>query len=325
MMDRMRLTLCCALASIALAGISGASAQEAFPSRTIRLVVGFGAGGPTDIPARFVAEKLGDALGQRVIVENKPAASGMIAARDVLSQPRDGYNLLFCTHFEAINTAVYKNPQFKLAEVAPISLVAKYYYGLALANDIPATDVASFVQYAKAHPGEVSYGTVGAGSAQEILARQLEKLTGITMNRIPFRGGPQVVQELVAGRLHFYVSPTLAIVPQYEAKQLKILAVSAPERLKNLGEIPTLAEKGVDFVRFGWLGICAGTGTPQPIIDLLQRHIAAIVATPEYRAMIEKAGSIAVSSTPQELQQVITQTLDDVSASIREFGLQQEQ
>jgi tripartite-type tricarboxylate transporter receptor subunit TctC len=249
----------------------------------------------------------------------------MLAARDVLSQPRDGYNLLFCTHFEAINTAVYKNPQFKLAEVAPISLVAKYYYGLALSNDIPATDVASFVQYAKVHPGEVSYGTVGAGSAQEILARQLEKLTGITMNRIPFRGGPQVVQELVAGRLHFYVSPTLAIVPQYEAKQLKILAVSAPERLKNLGEIPTLTEKGVDFVRFGWLGICAGAGTPQPIIDLLQRHIAAIVATPEYRAMIEKAGSIAVSSTPQGLQQVITQTLDDVSASIREFGLQQEQ
>jgi tripartite-type tricarboxylate transporter receptor subunit TctC len=325
MMDRTRSTLCCALASMALVCIVDASAQDTYPSRPIRLVVGFGAGGPTDIPARFVAEKLGDVLGQRVIVENKPAASGMLAARDVLSQPRDGYNLLFCTHFEAINTAVYKNPQFKLAEVAPISLVAKYYYGLALSNDIPATDVASFVQYAKAHPGEVSYGTVGAGSAQEILARQLEKLTGITMNRIPFRGGPQVVQELVAGRLHFYVSPTLAIVPQYEAKQLKILAVSAPERLKNLGEIPTLTEKGVDFVRFGWLGICAGTGTPQPIIDLLQRHIAAIVATPEYRAMIEKAGSIAVSSTPQELQQVITQTLDDVSASIREFGLQQEQ
>jgi tripartite-type tricarboxylate transporter receptor subunit TctC len=320
----MRSTICAALAAIALAGIIGATAQETYPSRPIRLVVGFGAGGPTDIPARFVAEKLGDALGQRVIVENKPAASGMLAARDVLAQPRDGYNLLFCTHFESINTAVYKNPQFKLADVAPISLVAKYYYGLALANDIPATDIASFVQYAKAHPGEVSYGTVGAGSAQEILARQLEKLTGITMNRIPFRGGPQVVQELVAGRLQFYVSPTLAIVPQYEAKQLKILAVSAPERLKNLGEIPTLQEKGVDFVRFGWLGICAGNGTPQPTIDLLQRHIAAIVATPEYRAMIEKAGSIAVSSTPQELQQVITQTLDDVAATIRDLGLQQE-
>src|SRR5262249_31426478 len=129
MMSPMRSTLGCVLMSMTLAGIVGAGAQESYPSRPIRLVVGFGAGGPTDIPARFVAEKLGDALGQRVIVENKPAASGMLAARDVLAQPRDGYNLLFCTHFESINTAVYKNPQFKLADVAPISLVAKYYYG----------------------------------------------------------------------------------------------------------------------------------------------------------------------------------------------------
>src|SRR4029077_13058013 len=126
----------------------------------------------------------------------------------------------------------------------------------------------------KAHPGEVTYATIGAGSAQEILARQLEKLTGIAMNRIPFRGGPQVVQELVAGRVHFYVSPTLAIVPQYQAKQLRILAVTAPERLKNLSDIPTLIESGVDFVRFGWLGGCAGAGTPQAIGAVLQSHAA---------------------------------------------------
>jgi tripartite-type tricarboxylate transporter receptor subunit TctC len=98
------------------------------------------------------------------------------------------------------------------------------------------------------------------------------------MNRVPFRGGSQVVQELVAGRMQFYVSPTLAILPQYQAGQLKILAVSAPQRLKNLSEIPTLTERGVDFVRYGWLGICAGAGTPQPIVDLLQRRVATIVA-----------------------------------------------
>jgi tripartite-type tricarboxylate transporter receptor subunit TctC len=316
-------TFCCALALFA--GAAAANAQEAYPSRPIRLVVGFGAGGPTDIPARFIADKLGEALGQRVIVENKPAAAGMVAARDVLSQPRDGYNLLLCTHFEAINTEVYKTVQFKLADLAPISLIAKYYYGLALANVVPAAGLKSFLDYAKAHPGDLTYATIGAGSAQEILARQLEKLTGITMNRIPFRGGPQVVQELVAGRVDFYVSPTLGIVPQYEEKQLKILAVSAPTRLRNLPEIPALTELGIDFVRYGWLGVCAGAGTPQPIIDRLNRDIATIVATPNYRAMVEQAGSIPVSSSPQELRQVITQTADDVAGSIREFGLQQEQ
>jgi len=243
-----------------------------------------------------------------------------------LAQPRDGYNLLLCTHFEAINTAVYKNAGFKLGDLAPISLIAKYYYGLALANAVPAASFEEFVQYAKAHPGEISYATIGAGSAQEILARQLEKLAGISMNRIPFRGGPQVVQELVAGRVHFYVSPTLAIMQQYQSKLLKILAVSSPERLKGGGsEIPTLNEKGMNFVRFGWLGICAGAGTPQPIVDLLHRQITAIVDSPEYRALIEKAGSLPVSSTPEELRLVIAQTFDDVAASIREFGLQQEQ
>jgi tripartite-type tricarboxylate transporter receptor subunit TctC len=322
-MSQVRVGFVCGL--VLLASLGAASAQETYPSRPIRLVVGFGAGGPTDIPARFIAEKLGDALGQRVVVENKPAAAGMVATRDVLSQPRDGYTLLLCTHFEAINTAVYKSVLFKLDDVAPISLITKYYYGLALANAVPADDFESFVRHAKANPNEVSYATVGAGSAQEILARQLEKLTGIVMNRIPFRGGPQVVQELIAGRVHFYVSPTLAIVPQYQAKQIKILAVSAPERVKNLSEIPTLAEKGVNFVRYGWLGICAGAGTPQPILDQLQRQIAAIVATADYRNLIEKAGSLPVSSTPQELRQVITQTLDDVAGSIREFGMQQDQ
>src|ERR1700738_796063 len=147
-------TICSVLAT---AGIMGAAqAEEIYPARPVRLVVGFGAGGPTDIPARFVAEKLGEALGQRVVVENKPAAAGMIAARDVLSQPRDGYNLLLCTHFEAINTAVYKNVQFKLNDLAPISLIAKYYYGLALANSIPAADFGSFMQYDKSHPNAVS-------------------------------------------------------------------------------------------------------------------------------------------------------------------------
>src|SRR5262249_31517161 len=284
----------------------------------------FGAGGPTDIPARFIGDKLGTLLGQRVVVENKPGAGGMLATRDVLSQPADGYTLLLCTHFEAINTVLYRNAAYKLTDLAPISLIAKYYYGLALSNAVPAADLAQFIQYAKAHPGEVSYATVGAGSAQESLARQLEKIAGITMNKIPFRGGPQVVQEMVAGRVDFYASPTLAVMPQYQQKQVKILAITSAERLATLPEIPTLKEKGIDFVRFGWLGICAPAGTPQPVLERLNRDIVGIVATPEYRALIENAGSLAVSSTPDEVRQVIDQTVRDVGASIREFGMQQE-
>src|SRR5919198_1279965 len=181
---------------LALAVTSAADAQT-YAQRTIRLVVGFGAGGPTDIPARFIAEKLGAALKQRVIVENKAGAAGMLATRDVLAQPADGYNLLLCTHFESINTAVYRNPQYKLGDLAPISLVSKYYYGITLSNSVPADDLDSFIRYAKANPGKISYATIGAGSAQDIFARQLERLVGISMTGVPYRGGANVVQDLL--------------------------------------------------------------------------------------------------------------------------------
>jgi tripartite-type tricarboxylate transporter receptor subunit TctC len=156
------------------------------------------------------------------------------------------------------------------------------------------------------------------------MARQLGKLSGVTMNRIPFRGGLQVVQELLAGRVDLYPSPTLAIISQYRAKQLKILATTSPQRLRNLPEIPTLREAGFDFVRFGWLGICAGTGTPQPIIRTLNAHIVPIVESPDYRALIENAGSIAQSSSPEELGAIMQKTLEEVAPAIKEYGLQQD-
>jgi len=321
---RLLAALAFTLAPLAAPLVAPANAAETYPSRPIRLLVGFGAGGPTDIPARFIADRLSEAFGQRVFVENKPAAGGIMATRDLIAQPADGYTLLLCTHFEPINVAVYRNAGYKLSDIAPVSLIAEYYYGLALSNSIPADNFESFIAYAKAHPGDVTYATVGAGSAQEIVARQLEKITGITMNRIPFRGGPQVVQELVAGRVNFYASPTLAVVPQYRGGQLKILATTSPQRLNGLPEVATLKEKGIDFVRIGWLGVCAAAGTPSPIVKTLNDHIASIVASADYRAMIEKAGSIPISSTPQEFAAVIDKTSEDVAASIKEFGMQQE-
>ncbi len=297
---------------------------QSYAQRPVRLVVGFGAGGPTDIPARFIADKLAPRLGHRVVVENKPGAAGMLATRDVIAQPADGHTLLLCTHFESINTAVYRNPQFKLEQLAPISLISKYYYGIAMTNAVPATDLESFIAHAKANPGKLSYATIGAASAQEILMRQLERLTGISLARIPFRTGPQIMPELIAGRVHIYLSPTLAVLPLHEQKQLKVLAISSPERLESEKDIPTLTEKKIPFVRFGWLGICARDGTPQAIISELNRHIVEIVASQDYKTLIEKTGSIATSSTPKELGEVIVQTRDEVASTIQEFGMQQD-
>ena len=303
---------------------AAATAQDNWPTRTIRLVVGFAAGGPTDIPARMVADKLSDKLGQRIVVENKTGAGGMLGTRDVLAQPADGYNLLLCTHFDSINVAVYRNPGFKLDDLAPISVISKYYYALAMSPSVPANTFEEFVAYAKANPGKISYATIGSGSAQEIMAKQLEKAVGIQMNKVPFRLGTQVVTDMIAGRVEIYFAPTLAVVPYHAQKQLKILAVSSPERLAVAPDVPALKEMGLEFVRFGFLGLCAKKGTPQPIIDRLHKETVEIVKQPDYQSLIEKGGSIPASSSPEELRQIITKTYDDVAATIREFGMQQD-
>ena len=309
--------------ALALAVLAtGVHGQTGYPDKPVRLVVGFSAGGPTDLPARFIADRLGPALGQRVIVENRPGAGGQIATQDVLSKPRDGYSLLLCTHFESINAAVYKNVAYKLSDLAPITQISRYYYAVALTNEIPAQDLDGFIAYARANPGKLNYGTIGRGSAQEVLALELGKAAGIRLTGIPYKGGADAVNDLIAGRVHLYVSPTLNVLPQYKAHRLRVLAVTSAERLAAAPEIPTLTEKGLAFVRFGWLGLCGGAGTPQPVIALLNRQVSAIVRSPEYRDLIEKAGSVALSSTPEELARILYQTYEQTAGIAREFGLQ---
>ena len=308
----------------ALAASGALHAQAGYPDKPIRLVVGFSAGGPTDLPARAIADKLGASLGQRVVVENKTGAAGQIATQDVLSKPRDGYNLLLCTHFESINRALYKNAAYQLADIAPISQISRYYYGVAVANEVPAQSWEAFVAHAKANPGKLFYGSVGRGSAQEILALELGKLTGIQLTGVAYKGAAQMMPDLLAGRVHLFVSPTLSVMPHYQAGRLKILAVTSPERLAAAPDVPTVKEKGLPFVRFGWLGICAGAGTPLPVIALLHRHVAEAVKAPDYRGLIEKAGSIPLSSTPGELARILAETYEQTAATVREFGLQQD-
>jgi tripartite-type tricarboxylate transporter receptor subunit TctC len=309
-------------AAILLGGVTGSAAAEPYPTHAIRLVVGFLAGGPTDIPARFIADRLSAQLGQKVYVENKPGAGGMIALNDVLAQPRDGYNLSFCTYFDAINTLLYQNVSYKLADIAPITMVSKYYYLIALAKSVPVDTFAQFVSYAKAHPSEILYGTVGAGSTQELVAHELEKTAGITMTKVPFKGANEITQEMLAGRIHFQVGPPIAVGAYYKSSQLKVLATTSPQRLASFPEVPSLTELGYPLTPYGWLGVCAGAGTPQPIVDLLNRHIVSITNSDEYRQFMDKVGNIPVAMTPDQFGRAIAATADDASPTIREFHMQ---
>jgi tripartite-type tricarboxylate transporter receptor subunit TctC len=301
--------------------LTGAAADD-YPTRPIRLVVGFGPGGAADIPARFVAQRLQPRLGQPVVVENKPGGAGMLAINDMLSQPRDGYSLQLCTYFDALNTILRKDASYRLDDIAPVTLIAKYYYLLTLAKSVPTDNFDDFIRYAKAHPGEILYGEVGAGSAQELVAHQLEKTAGIKMIGVPFKGSNELTQEQLAGRIHFQVAPPISVRPFYQSGELKVIATTGLERLKDLPEVPTLIERNVDVTTFGWLGVCAGAGTPKPIIDLLNRNIAAIVHSDEYQAFMEKSGDLAVATTPEEFGRVLIETVDHAKPYIQEFHMQ---
>jgi tripartite-type tricarboxylate transporter receptor subunit TctC len=311
-----------ALALCAVIAVGTPARADDYPSRPIRLVVGFSAGGPADIPARLLAERLSSSLGRPVVVENKPGAGAMLATLDVLSRPRDGHELLLCTYFDAVNTLLYRNPKYRLSDIAGISLIAKYSYAVAVSNALPAQSFNEFIDYARQNPARINYGHLGAASTQNLLAKKLEKLTGMRMTAIPYKGTLEAMQEVVAGRTHVMIGPPLAILPLYQAGQVKVLAVTGSERMASMPEVPTLKESGIPFVAYAWLGVCAASGVPQPVVDLLNRRIAEVVDSAEYRSLLEKSGSVAVSSTPQAFNELIEQTANDAAPIIREFGLQ---
>lgn len=314
-------TIAAAIAT-ALCATQASSQSETYPSRPIRMLVGFPAGGPSDVPARVIAEKM-RALGQPVVVENKTGAAGMIALNDMLSQPRDGYTLLLCSYIDPTNALLYKKVSYKLDDIAPVSLISKAYYAFTVPASSPANNMSEFVALAKAKPGALNYGKVGNGSVTELLPRQLEKLAGITMTGVSFRGTGPAMQEIVAGRLDFMVGPMALAMPFYDEKKVKIIGMTSPERLPLAPDVPTLKEQGLAIDNHGWWGVCAASGTPQPILDVVNRQVREAVASADYKAVMERAGAIPVSSTSAEFARLFHETAAEAGTMIRELGIEQ--
>jgi len=320
MVQRMNIFSIAAAAAACFA--SGVPAQD-FPNRQVKILVGFPAGGPSDIPARFIADKLRVSLNQPVVVENKTGASGMLALNDMLAQPRDGHTLLLCSYIDPTNTLLYKNPTYKLADLASISLVSKAYYAFTVPADLPVNSLAEFIAYAKERPGKLNYGRVGSGSVTELLARQLEQTAGISMVGVTFRGTGPALQEVAAGRLEFMVGPLAVTLPLYEGGKVKIIGMTSPERLAVAPKVSTLKEQGVDIVNYGWWGVCGAAGIPQPVVDRLNKEVVAIVKSDEFRALMERAGAIATASTIAEMNAAMTETATDAGRMIKQFGIEQ--
>ncbi len=306
MTARLYRTLFAALAAAAFL-TAGAQAQtDAYPTKNIRLVVGFAAGGGNDLIARIVGQELQNALGQPVVVENRVGAGGRVAAEYVMAQPADGYTLLVgASGAMAITPAVIaKLPYVTLRDFVPVSMVAEFPLVMASGIDHPARNVKEFVDWAKANPDKSNYGT---SSTAFTLAVELFKLrSGAPITAIPYKSGNEMVMSVIGGNSSITIVDPPPAAPQIQAGKLRGLAVTATKRMEEIPDVPTTAEAGYPDVLVSlWSGVFAPAGTPQPIVQKLETEIRRIMQLPDVKQKFKAMATGSVGGTSAEFAAAI--------------------
>ena len=311
------------LASLAMAGALGA--QE-YPSKPIRIVVPFPAGGLVDTVTRHVSSKLPDALGQRglnVIVDNRGGAGGTLGTAVVASAPPDGYTLLTVLDSHAVNPHIYKNLRFNIfTDLAPIAIVASSPLAIVTHPSLPATSLKQLVALARSKPGGLSYASPGAGSSGHLNAEYLKLLARIDMVHVPYKGGAPAIADLVGGQVHLSVIAASVPVPYIRTNKLRALAVSGARRSGALPDVPTAAEGGFPQLDTGaWVGMLAPAATPPAIVSRLSSAVAAVLKEPDIRATLAEQALDVVASTPAEFARLIRAEHDKWGKLISEVKL----
>ena len=303
---------CLAAAAAALLPASrAANAQQAYPSKPIRMVIPFTPGGSTDVLGRAIGLELGHAWHQPVVVDNLPGAGGSIGADKVAKSPADGYTLLM-GHIGtlAINPSLYPKLDYDpVRSFAPVAWVARVPNVLVVHASVPARTLAELVALAKAQPGKLAFGSGGNGSAAHIATEYLKLQTGASFLHVAYRGTAPAVTDLLAGQLQLLFTGAPALLPHIKAGKLRALAVSSPQRIALLPDVPTVAESGVpgtkDFEADQWYGVVAPAGTPADIVALLNRQINQSLNSAEVKARLNAEGAEPTPSTPQVFGQLI--------------------
>ena len=272
---------------------------QAYPSKPIRMVVGFVAGGPTDALARLVALRLGGALGQQVIVENRGGADGVIGADAVAKSTPDGYTIFFASAGHAINASLYaKVPYRTVEDFEPVTRIGESPNLVAVTPSLPAKDLRELIALAKAKPGELNYGATSSPThlATELLASR----AGIKLTRVPYKGAAPAMQALMAGDVQVVLSGIGTMLPQAKAGRIRAIAVTGAQRSPLAPEIPTVEESGIQYVATTWYGLLAPAGTPRPVIDRLNHAAHTSLEDPATKAQLAPQGVVLQLSTPEE-------------------------
>ena len=300
-----------AAALLALAAGAAASPgawAQGYPSKPVRLVVPFAPGGTTDIIARIIADKMGAALGQTVLVENKAGAGGAIGAAEVAKAPHDGYTLGISTVSTtaanpAINPAIPYDPVKDFVHIINIAATPNV---IAVHPSFPAKDHAAFVDALQKNPGKYSYGTAGSGSIGHLQTELYKSMTKTFMTHIPYRGSGPALNDAVAGQVPIVFDNLPSAMPFIKDKRLVAIAVAAPQRLAGLPDVPTFAEVGLPPVnRMAYYGVSAPKDTPKEVVDKVHAAVKAALADPAVKSRIEATGSIVVGNSPEEFQKQV--------------------
>ena len=292
------------LAAAALAGIAGtASAQSAYPNKPLRFIVPFAAGGPTDVLARVIGQKLGESLGQPVVVENRPGAGGNIASDYVAKAPPDGYTLILGTvGTHAINASLYSKLPFDTArDFAPIALVASATIVMVVHQSVPAATVKEFVALAKSRPHPFSMASPGSGTPQHLAGELFKTVTAVDMAHIPYKGAAPALNDILGGQVSVGFVSLPAALPHVKAGKLRALGVTAAKRSVVAPDVPTIAESGAPGYEVeNWYGVLAPAGTPREIVNRLNAEIIKLLHAKDVKELLNNQGFEVLHSTPDQ-------------------------
>jgi tripartite-type tricarboxylate transporter receptor subunit TctC len=290
-----------AIIACALLGLTGHAHADSYPTKPIRFITGYPAGSASDNVARTLGQQLSDIYRQQVVVDNRPGAAGNIAAEITAKSPPDGYTILLVATNHAIVSSLYAKLSFDpVADFAPVALVSTAPTILVVHPSLPVKSVPEFIDFVKARPGQLSYGSSGNGASPHLNMELLKTMSGISITHIPYKGIPQALTELLGGQIQAMFSTMAPAVPHVKAGRLRAIAVSGPKRAPATPEVPTVSESIPGFESLSWQGVLAPAGTPSSIISDLNAKILKVIHMPEVTRRLVASGFDPVGSTPDE-------------------------
>lgn len=303
-------------------GLPAARAAEPYPDKPIRILVGYAPGGSADTLARMIGQALGRQFGQPVIIENRPGASGNIAATAVARAAPDGYTLFLGSNATAINMTLYRNLPFDLRKsFTPVGMIGSFPNVLTVTPGFPARTLRELVDYAKHHPGQVNFGSSGTGSSTHLSGVMFEQQADVTLTHIPYKGSAPALTDLMTGQIDVMFDNAPSSLPYVQSGKLRALAVLSPARLDSAPNIPTSAEAGLPHFQIkSWYGLFAPRGTPEAVVAALNAGINKALSEPDLLARFKSMGVQAEPGTPQSFDRYVNDEIDRWGKIVRTSG-----